>query len=36
MDQVKLNDLFIFKGDFYTKKTLTDYIFSPLNNDKKQ
>lgn len=31
----ELENLFIFRGDYYIRKKNTDYIFSPLNNDKK-
>lgn len=31
----KLENLFIFIGDYYIRKKNTDYIFSPLNNDTK-
>lgn len=31
----ELKNLFIFTGDYYIRKTNTDYILSPLNNDKK-
>lgn len=31
----ELENLFIFTGDYYIRKTHTDYIFSPLNNDRK-
>lgn len=32
----KLNDLYIFKEEYYTKKGEKDYIFSPLNTDKQK